>query len=193
MVPTEEWHPDAATRRLEETRLVAAMLRGDEAAWQQFLDGHVSVMAHAARQVLGEGESEEIVAEVCRRLLERDRRLLRTFRGGSALATWIWALARGLALERLRRLRRESRHRTPLPTQDLPSPEVPDASAFAQRLRQAIALLPERDQKVLRMAFWERRPYAEIALELGLSPETVGPLLSRAKAQLVKIIKTLPG
>ena len=47
-------------------------------------------------------------------------------------------------------------------------------------LKEALARLPARDQRLLRLFFAEGRKYREIAVELGVSINSVGALLSRA-------------
>ncbi len=59
---------------------------------------------------------------------------------------------------------------TPPTEEDLP----PDG------LEEALSRLSRRDQKLLRLFFFEGKKYRQIALELGVSVNSVGPLLSRA-------------
>jgi RNA polymerase sigma-70 factor (ECF subfamily) len=190
--------PEAQHPRRAERALVEGLLRREEAAWGDFLDRYGPVIAKAGRRVLGSQATPEdldaLAGELCERLLAHDLRPLRAFRGESALATWVWCLARRTAVDRLRRKPRETR------LGDVPQAEpaapledpVGDAEA-AERLREAIGQLPERTRTALRMAYWEERPQIEIAAALGLSAESIGPLLSRAKAELAKIMKTRTG
>lgn len=161
--------------------LIEALLRREEAAWQEFLDLYGAVLARAIRKVLGPGaEVDDLIGEICVRLLDEDGRRLRAFRGECAFSTWLWHLARGAALDYARKKRPAQ-----LGELEIPAPAVLDET---ERVREALALLPERSRIALRMAFWEERSYAEIGSALGLSPESVGPLLSRAREELSGIL-----
>ena len=65
-----------------------------------------------------------------------------------------------------------------------------DACIYLQqiqrRLKQAIAMLPERQQKIVTMRYFEERSSADIAAELGITPGNVRVLLSRALNSLEK-------
>lgn len=53
-----------------------------------------------------------------------------------------------------------------------------------RRIRQAIALLPEKERKALRMKIHDRRDDAEIATALGISKNSVRKYISRARQRL---------
>lgn len=78
---------------------------------------------------------------------------------------------------------------------DLPLPD-PRANALselidaeeARRLREAIAVMSEPDQTVLRMYYWEERSTAQIAAELGAPRGTIQARLDRARDKLQRVL-----
>jgi len=52
------------------------------------------------------------------------------------------------------------------------------------RLRQAVAALPERDAQVFTMRYFEEFSYEAIATQMGLSINLVGVILHRARKTL---------
>ena len=55
-------------------------------------------------------------------------------------------------------------------------------------IERAMSVLPEQDRKILTLAFYEELSYKEIAEEMGISENSVGSLLQRAKEKLMKIL-----
>lgn len=168
---------------MTEAERVQALIRREEGAWEAFLDLYGAVLDRAIRRAgVPADQVDDLIGEICVRLLAEDGRRLKAFRGDCALSTWLWHLARGAALDHARR-------RVPGPLGDLeipaPAPALLDET---ERIREALKRLPERSRAALRMAFWEEKSYAEIARALGVSPESVGPLLARAKEELSGIL-----
>lgn len=103
---------------------------------------------------------------------------------GSA-ASWIFGLARNLAIDALRR----DRH--PDDLADLPEPE-PQATpeqlvlqgAEAERVRDAVGQLDSTDADLVRQAFFQERSHSEIARLEGLPLGTVKSRIRRAAARL---------
>lgn len=173
------------------------MLRKAPGAWEDFLERYGGLLARACQRTLGRLATpervDEMVSEVCLRLLSHDGRLLRSFGGRSAFSTWLWWVARGVTIDHLRKLSR-GLGAPPPPPEPAPGPDDAMAAAEAsEQVRTAMATLPERSRTALRMAYWEDRSYAEIGRALSISAESVGPFLARVKIELAEILKNLPG
>lgn len=107
----------------------------------------------------------------------------------ASAGTWIFTVARNLHIDRVRRENR------PAPDPDDPffvrDPEpAPDAvfdgAQQADRVRRAIDELPEDQQLVVRMSFFEESSHAEIAERLDIPLGTVKSRLRLAFARLRK-------
>lgn len=137
--------------------------------------------AEARRQLLrykgkaAPADVEDAAQEVFAQLLRNDARTLRQFRQESSLSTWLAYVVRSVCRQLA------GRERGILPAQaDISVPPPTEEDLPLDGLKEALAALPSRDQKLLRLFFHEGKKYRQIALELGISMNSVGPLLSRA-------------
>jgi RNA polymerase sigma factor (sigma-70 family) len=107
------------------------------------------------------------------------------------LPGWLSAVAVRLGYNSLRAAQRRSRHETEAGRQELDEPALPDPAEAAERgderrqVRAALGRLSQRDAQLLVMRHGGAS-YKEIAAALGLSPGSVGTLLSRAEASFEK-------
>src|SRR5215470_15119269 len=142
--------------------LVARICTGDTAAFDTLFRRYGSRVFRQALHLLGNpAEAEEVAQEVFAALYEKAT----TFRGESALATWLYRLTANAALSRLRRRQRskevalddylpqfrEDGHHLVRPVVDWSS-DLEQGLADAQiqqLLRQAVELLPPLDKAVL--------------------------------------------
>ena len=58
-----------------------------------------------------------------------------------------------------------------------------------EELRAAILRLPERQQKILEMAYWLEMNSTEIAEQLGMAPSSVRVALKQARDRLKEILQ----
>ena len=175
---------------LDDGALISRCLSWDHGAWEAFLARHGSfVQAEARRQLLrylgraGAADVEDACQEVFSLLMKDGARTLRQFRRESSLPTWLAHVVRSVC-------RQISRHEriagfepreivyVPPTEEDLPT----------EGLAQALARLPARDQRLLRLFFTEGKKYREIAIVLGISINSVGPLLARAVAAARRLL-----
>lgn len=109
------------------------------------------------------------------------------YQGDSGLLTWLTGIALNLARHRLRRRQYERRFRR-LASFFTRGAEPPDSAALrreeAERVRRAVAGLPDRERAVITMFDWEGLAHREIAAVLGCPEGTVWALLSRARAEV---------
>lgn len=137
--------------------------------------------AEARRQLLryrgkaASADVEDASQEVFARLLRDDARTLRQFRQESSLPTWLAYVVRSVCRQAAGRERG-----THSLQEDVAVPPPTEEDLPIEGLKEAVAGLPSRDQRLLRLFFHEGKKYREIALELGISINSVGPLLSRA-------------
>ena len=94
----------------------------------------------------------------------------------------------------LLRAQRQRRWREmPLDEDDPPkesiSSDAPDVEEKMDRLRQALAELPERDAQVFTLRYFEEFPYEVIAAQMGISLDLVGVILHRARKRLRETCK----
>lgn len=143
-------------------------------------------------KALGVMHTEEGAAEVTQQTFVRAYESLDAWRGTN-LAPWLTAIATHTALKLLDKERR--RRTTPLDT--LPATALGDSAADSppyseereaqlQQMEAAIAQLPEQDQQLLRLHYYDQCRTADIARQTGLSQSNVLVKLHRIRERLKK-------
>jgi RNA polymerase sigma factor (sigma-70 family) len=94
------------------------------------------------------------------------------FRGEGSLDGWLWRIVVNAARDELRRRARQA------PVLLSGNGRVEDA---AERVRAAVALLPEQQRLVLFLRYYADLDYRTIANSVGISPGTVGATLNTAR------------
>jgi RNA polymerase sigma factor (sigma-70 family) len=184
-----------------EAELARRCAAGERAAWERFVDAYGGLLQGLVRRMLSrrtgraqDPDVEEVSAEVFLALLRRDRLLLRRYDPTWRLSTYLGVIAR---TEVVRHLRRRGRGGPSAPVDaaaQVPAPAVDPAQALLDEeraaaiasLRAALDELAERDRLLLTLRYLDGRDYRAIARAVGTSPESVGQLLTRAKARLAK-------
>ena len=123
-------------------------------------------------------------------------RNLGNYRGECALESWVYRIAANCCMDWLRKKKRErSVSMEPLreqgfdPADDAPGTEEQVITKDErQRLREAIAHLPEDQQEALILTQLEKVPYEKAAQDLGVSEGTIKSRVNRAKARLKEIL-----
>lgn len=187
---------DAATRSPDPSTLnawiIAVGTRRDKVAFAR-LFSHFAPRVKAYLMRLGSDptEAEEVAQDVMATLWRRSE----TFDPGQANAsTWVFTIARNRRIDLLRRERR--------PALDPDDPAlVPEAEAqadktviaaqAADRVRHAIAQLPEEQRSLLMMAYYDDLAHSAIADRTDIPLGTVKSRLRLAVARLRKELKDL--
>lgn len=128
------------------------------------------------RMAPGAGLTDELTQECCVRLIEKEA----LWRNRAHPRPWIRAVTRNLALRRLGQFRNRQRLEAPLPAE-------PEAKAGPEPVEDQIAwllsqfaLLPPKQQEVLKMRYFEGLETTEIAEKMGVSESTVATHHARA-------------
>ncbi len=194
-----------------EALLIAAVQRGDEAAWRELIDRYEGRLVSFARRMLAErSEAEDLVQETFLGLL----RSLPTYDASRSLETYLFAILRNKLNDHLRRRpagRRQSLDQlTPADTpaawvdRDTPSRHVAaqeqlagQRAALAQALRQwveqCIAARRFQELMVVEMLVVLGLRNKEVAADLGLSETAVAGVKFRVLEQWRKLTAASPG
>ncbi len=176
-----------ALAHVSDDDLVGRLVGGDGDALAELYDRHGGVAYGLALRIVRTAEAAEDVVQDAFLAVQRGAA---TFDPRRAPArAWLLLTVRSRALDRLRR---EGRR----PTVELDDERdgaaggAPDAGAEAlrsleaQRVRAALATLPEDDRRLLELAYFGGRSQSEIAAQLGLPLGTVKRRTFNALAQL---------
>jgi RNA polymerase sigma-70 factor, ECF subfamily len=177
---------------LTDTQLISAVLAGDGRAEKQLYDAHVDrVYRLCYRFAHGDQHrAQDFTQETFVRAFGR----LREFRGDAALSTWLHSIAVSVSLNGMRKVNRWHERETALEN----APPVATTTRLAEpdlkdRLRSAVAALPEHYRTVFVMYDMEGYSHEEIGSVLGLPIGTSKARLSRARAQLRESLAQFAG
>jgi len=177
--------------------LVESLLAEEAGAWDLFVERYAGLVASVVRRIfrtrgrgLGQADVDDVTENVFVMLLEQDGRLLRRYDPAHKLSAYVAVIARTAT----HRFLRTQKVKVDLPD-EMWGDSIADsgqgtASAetagleMRSALHETMAELSERDQRVLRLFYFDGRDYQSIAKTLGLSVNSVGAALSRARGKL---------
>jgi RNA polymerase sigma factor (sigma-70 family) len=173
-------------KRLSDPELVKACLKGDESAWTALIDKYKNlIFSIPIRYGFSEDDSADIFQAVCMDLLNE----LTKVREPKALAGWLIQVTKNKCFHRKKSLQRSKVQPIDDPNA-FASLEEPEGLAVQveqeQILRNAMAVLPDRCQQLVRMLFFEMpvRPYHEVAKDLELASGSIGFIRRRCLDKL---------
>ena len=153
-----------------------AVVGGDAAAWRTWyaaecapLEGYVLWRCGSLRDL-----ADDVLQETW---LTAVRRLRRFDPAAGPFHAWLCGIAANVVRNQVRSRRRRTGRQEPLP------PDVGAATDRdrAERVAEALAGLPERYERVLRMKYLDRLGVAEIAAACGETEKAVESVLTRAR------------
>ena len=161
--------------------LMARVRERNADAFEALYDAHHRVVYGVALRMLGEGAAAEDVTQTVFLKLWNSPEL---FQGGN-FSAWIVRVTRNRALDVLRN--RAVRNETELP-EALPEREAIEERAFAridaQRVRNALAALPDEQRQPIELGFFGGITHEEIARRLGIP---LGTIKTRIRSGLRKL------
>lgn len=179
---------DAQQGPRTDRELVASCLSGDEQAWRELIDRYNRlIFSIPLKQGLSRDEAADIFQAVCLDLVAELPRL----RDPQALPAWLIQTT----LHKVSKWRRRNDRYVPhegTQIEDAPAPDadMPDAlireAQQTQALRDAVAALSDRCQRMVHMLFFETpaRPYKDVASQLGVATGSIGFLRGRCLDRL---------
>ncbi len=177
--------------RVEQTNVVARVLAGDPDAERALYDANVDRVYRLVYRMVGE---PDLAADYTQDTFVRCFERLATFRGESALSTWITAIAISVVYNGLRKVRRRRAREVDLEHAEPVAAPGREADADLKvRLAEAIGDLPEGYRTVFLMHDVEGFTHDQIGAALGIQEGTSKAQLSRARAKLRKELAAFAG
>jgi RNA polymerase sigma-70 factor (ECF subfamily) len=194
-----------STEQSTDSVLIAAMLRGDEAAFRRFFETYFPRVYRFALPRLG--NDAEACKEVVQATLVKAMRGLAGFRGESALFSWLCQICRRQIVDYLRAHKRHRQNvvliddtpglREALESIAAPASDEPMQgynTAETRRLVQSVLdRLPSRYGDVLEWKYIEGRSVEEIGELLGVGHIAAQSLLARARTAFREALETVFG
>ena len=181
-------------------KLLKDCLNKAPGSWNDFVDRYLSLIyhvigytAHVRSVRLRPEETEDVAAEVLLKIVAKDFKVLREFRGSSSLATYLTVVARRICVAEL------ARRAKVMPTGSrselrLSEPEADDPAAHQwlesqEEVEKLLRRLSGKDREIVRLYWLEGRTYEEISAEVDMPVNSIGSILSRARAKLREAVK----
>jgi RNA polymerase sigma-70 factor (ECF subfamily) len=160
-------------------------------AWEDFVDRFMGLVVHVINHTaqcrsinLASADREDLAAEVFLTIVDNDMAVLRHFRGKSSLATYLTVVARRVVVRKL------VEGKSAVPLGDMVAHAEADEFELEQRISdheevgRLLGQLNGSEAAVVRMYHLEGKTYEEISRTVGMPQNSVGPMLSRARAKL---------
>jgi len=171
---------DNREKGITDDELVRRAAAGDEAAWAGLVDRHLTSVVSFAWYRLGDrSEAEDVAQET---MLRFSKKAPDWQPDGPQVRTWLYRVAGNLCIDRQRA------RRTEMPIEDAEDAAVIDIQPHldgkldARRVvHKALAALPERQQVVLILVYYQGHTVREAAEILELSEHAAESLLARAR------------
>lgn len=176
--------------------LLKRCLNKEPGSWNDFVDRFLSLIyhvigytAHLRSVRVGPEDVEDIAAEVMLKLVDKNFKALREFRGHASLSTYLTVIARRICIQELTR-RQQVKEAIARGESRIPEVEPDDAPAAVkgmERLEEVEKLLRRlrgREREIVRLYYLEGRTYEEISTETDVPVNTIGTVLSRARKKL---------
>lgn len=188
-----------------DAELVAAMLRGDEAAFRRFFEGFFPRLYRFAMPRVG--GDVDAAKEVVQSALIKAMRNLATYRGEAALFSWLCQICRRQIVDHLRANQRRADRlvlvedseemQAVLESIAAPASDEPARGYSAEETRRIVQSvldrLPNRYGDVLEWKYIEGRSVEEIAQSLGVGQIAVQSMLARARIAFRAALETVFG
>jgi RNA polymerase sigma factor (sigma-70 family) len=172
--------------------LMAAYVAGDRAAFRALFERYGSPLHRMVLRRLG---SEADARDVVQQTMLQMHRARNDFRAGSRLRPWLFTIAMNLVRGYYRTAgrRREQSLDDRAPDLQATSAEQPEDARLSdeaqQRVRAALASLPEAQRIVIELHWWGECPYEEVAQIVGASVAAVRVRAHRGYEQLRRILR----
>ena len=170
-------------------QLLQRCIDGSPGAWQEFADRFLGLVVHVANHTaesrgfrLDDATRDDLTAEVFLTLLASDRVVLRRFRRDCSLATYLTVIARRVIARRL--FEDSMKQGLSIADVDPESQSAGDRIQDREEVERLMARLGPEEAEVVRLYHLEGRSYREISEAVGVSENSIGPLLSRARQKM---------
>lgn len=164
-------------------------------AWEDFVDRFMGLVVHVINhtaQARGTRppleDRDDLCADVFLEIIKDDFALLRHFRGQSSLATYLTVVARRIVVKSLYRRENASRLGNGA-AERIPDPHAEHEERIEnqEEVERLLGELQETEATIVRMYHLEGKSYQEISAATGVSENSIGPVLSRARGKMRRV------
>ena len=176
--------------------LLTRCLKKQPGAWNDFVDRFLSLIyhvihstAHLRSAKLQPMDIEDIAAEILLQVVADDYKVLRQFKGNANFSTYFTVIARRICVHELARrqaVKEAVKNGVPrhLTVEDDDSAAVLKSIEKLEEVDRLVRRLSGHEREIVRLFYLEGRSYEEISSETSVPVNTIGSILSRARARL---------
>ena len=153
-----------------------------------FVEMYPKLVRYAAALMTDADEARDIVSDVFERAWQRHATL--DDENGHA---WLYAAVRNACLNRLKHLQVEREHLEAVieATRADMADNYRQHEVLLHRAEEIAHSLPEPTRSILRMCYWDKQTYRQVAEHLGISPDTVKMHISKALRTLRETMREM--
>lgn len=163
-------------------------------AWEDFVDRFMGLVVHVvnhtaqARSIrLSPEDRDDLCAEVFLNVIRDDFALLRHFRGQASLATYLTVVSRRIVVKRMLGFKATSALGDGGAAAQYvadPQPQAEQRLADREEVERLLSELEGTEAQIVRMYHLEGKTYREISSAVGMSENSIGPVLTRARSKM---------
>lgn len=161
-------------------------------AWQDFADRFLGLVVHVANHTadcrgfeLDDATRDDLVADVFLTIVANDFGVLRRFRRNCSLATYLTVIARRVIARRLHTAIANQNNTRASAAEMASAVEVmPTRIENQEEIQKLLLRLDPKEASVVRMYHLEGKTYREISESVGMTENSIGPVLSRAREKM---------
>ena len=175
-------------------QLLDRCLTHEPGAWNDFVDRYMGLIYHVIHHVsharslaLSPDDVEDLAAEIFLGVVDDDYRVLRQFKGNSALPTYLTVVARRICVKEVVKRHREAELGHVTVSRAVVGEDNSDDAepvATAEEVERMLKDLPEREAEVIRLYHLKYLNYRQIGKQIGIPENSVGPILTKARKKL---------
>ena len=153
-----------------------------------FVEMYPKLVRYAASLLGDADEAKDVVSDVFERAWQRRETL-----DGESDSAWLYTAVRNACLNRLKHLKVEREHIEAVieATRADMTEGYRRHEALLCRAEEIAHSLPEPTRSILRMCYWDRQTYRQVAEHFGISPDTVKKHISRALRTLREAMREM--
>jgi RNA polymerase sigma-70 factor, ECF subfamily len=175
-------------------QLLDRCLTHEPGAWNDFVDRYMGLIYHVIHHVsharslaLSPDDVEDLAAEIFLGVVDDDYRVLRQFKGNSALPTYLTVVARRICVKEVVKRHREAELGHVTVSRAVVGEDTSDDAepvATAEEVERMLKDLPDREAEVIRLYHLKYLNYRQIGKQIGIPENSVGPILAKARKRL---------
>jgi RNA polymerase sigma-70 factor, ECF subfamily len=169
-------------------------MSGSPRAWEDFVDRFLGLVVHVANHTcnarglsLQPAVRDDLVAEVFVAIVANDFASLRRFQRNCSLATYLTVIARRVIVRQLTAAAAVSSLVNDSQVADRSTDAATARFENSEEVHELMLRLDPKEAEVVRMYHLEGLSYQQISQLVGLSENSIGPVLSRARGKMREI------